>query len=58
VRYFTDGLILGSAEYVRGFVGAVQMERQRKRPPKVNALKGAAWGDMAVIRSLRRAVFS
>jgi hypothetical protein len=58
VRYFTDGAILGSAEYVRGFVGAVQRERERKHPLKVNPLKGAAWGDMAVIQSLRREIFS
>jgi len=58
VRYFTDGAILGSAEYVRGFVGAVQRERKRKHPFKVNPLKGAAWGDMAVLQSLRREVFS
>jgi len=58
IRYFTDGAILGSAEYVRGFVGAVQRERERKHPLKVNPLKGAAWGDMAVIQSLRREIFS
>ncbi|MGZ0656681.1 transposase [Coraliomargarita sp. W4R72] len=58
IRYFTEGAILGSAEYVHGFVAAVQVERKRKYPPKVNALKGAAWGDMAVIQSLRRRVFS
>ena len=58
VRYFTDGAILGSAEYVRGFVGAVQRERRRKFPPAVNPLKGAAWGDMAIIQNLRRDVFS
>lgn len=58
VRYFTEGAILGSAEYVRGFVGAVQRDRRRKHPPKVNPLKGAAWGDLAVLQSLRREVFS
>jgi hypothetical protein len=58
VRYFTDGAILGSAEYVRGFVDIVQRHARRKHPPKVNAAKGAAWGDMAVIQSLRRRVFS
>ena len=47
-----------SAEYVRGFVGAVQRERRRKFPPAVNPLKGAAWGDMAIIQNLRRDVFS
>jgi putative transposase len=36
VRYFTHGAILGSAEFVRGFIGAWQMERGRKHPPKVD----------------------
>ncbi|WP_244651340.1 MULTISPECIES: transposase [unclassified Lentimonas] len=57
VRYFTDGAILGSAEFVRGFTGAWQMERGRKHPPKVNAMKGSDWGDLAVIQGLRRQVF-
>jgi len=57
VRYFTDGAILGSAEYVRGFSGVWQLERGRKHPPKANPLKGADWGDLAVIRGLRRQVF-
>ncbi len=58
VRYFTDGAILGSAEYVRGFVDVLQVQARRKHPPKVNAVKGASWGDLSVIQSLRRQVFS
>ncbi|MFQ3224743.1 MAG: putative transposase [Lentimonas sp.] len=57
VRYFTDGAILGSAEYVRGFTGAWQMERGRKHPPKVNAMRGD-WGGLAVIQGLRKQVFA
>ncbi|MGJ8639266.1 MAG: transposase [Opitutaceae bacterium] len=57
VRYFTDGAILGSTEFVRGFTGAWQLERRRKHPPKVNQLKGSDWGDLAVIQGLRRHVF-
>ena len=57
VRYFTDGAILGSAEFVRGFTEAWQLERKRQYPPKVNALKGADWGDLAVIQGLRRQIF-
>jgi len=57
VRYFTDGAILGSAEFVRGFAGAWQLERGRKHPPKVNELRGADWGDLTVLRGLRRRVF-
>lgn len=58
IRYFTDGAILGSTEYVRGFLAAVERDQQRKRPSKVNPLKGANWGDLAVIQSLRREVFT
>jgi len=58
VRYFTDGAILGSQEYVRSFADAVQAERKRKRPLKANSMKGAAWGDLTVLQSLRREVFS
>ena len=57
VRYFTDGAIMGSAEFVHGFVGAWQRERERKYPPKVNSMKGTDWGDLAVIQGLRRQVF-
>ena len=58
VRYFTDGAILGSAEFVRGFTTAWQHDRGRKHPPKVNEMRGSAWGDLAVIQGLRRRVFS
>jgi len=57
VRYFSDGAILGSTEFVRGFAVAWQRERGRRHPPKVNAMKGTDWGDLAVIQGLRRQVF-
>lgn len=56
VRYFTDGVILGSAEFVHGFTDTWQMERQRKRAPKVNTMRGD-WGDLTVLRGLRKQVF-
>jgi hypothetical protein len=57
VRYFTDGAILGSAEFVRGLAGVWQIEGGRKYPQKVNAMRGSDWGDLSVIRGLRRRVF-
>ena len=57
VRYFTDGAILGSSEFVRGFVADWQRDRERKHPPKSNSMRGADWGDLAVIRGLRRKIF-
>jgi REP element-mobilizing transposase RayT len=58
VRYFTDGAILGSAAFVQGFADTWQQQRQRRHSPKVNALKGADWGDLTVIRGLRQRVFA
>jgi putative transposase len=58
VRYFTDGVILGTAEFVRGFADAWQQECGRKHAPKVNAMRGGKWGDLAVMRGLRRQIFT
>jgi hypothetical protein len=58
VRYFTDGAIFGSAEFVRGFSARWDNDRRRKYPQSVNVLRGAAWGDLAVIQRLRKQVFS
>ena len=57
VRYFTDGAILGSAEFVRGFSEVWQRERNRKYPPKISKISGTDWGDVSVIQSLRKQVF-
>ncbi|MFT4900788.1 MAG: putative transposase [Lentimonas sp.] len=57
VRYFTDGAIFGTKDFVEGFLGAIQMEKGRKRPPKVHAMKGADWGDLAVVKGMRSKVF-
>ena len=57
VRYFTDGAILGSAEFVHGLAGQWQAERGLKYPPKTRAVCGADWGDLSVVARLRRAVF-
>jgi len=57
VRYFTDGAILGSAEFVRSFTAQWQAERNRKHPPKAQPMEGADWGDLTVIRGIRRNVF-
>jgi REP element-mobilizing transposase RayT len=57
VRYFTDGAILGSEEFVRNVAGRWQVDRGRRHQPKVQAAGGADWGDLAVITPLRRCVF-
>ncbi len=57
VRYFTDGAILGSQEFVHGFAVNWRRDRGRRRPLQTRRLSGADWGDLAVIRGLRRQVF-
>jgi putative transposase len=57
VRYFSDGAILGSKEFVASFVDTWQRQKQRKFPPKVHAMRGGDWGGIAVIQGLRRRLF-
>ena len=52
VRYFTDGAILGSSEFVRRHAAGWQAGRGRAHPAR-----GAAWGDLAVVNAMRREVF-
>jgi putative transposase len=58
VRYFTEGAILGTSEFVLGFSKPWQMANRRQFQLRVNAMQGADWGDLAVIQNLRRQVFS
>ncbi|MEM1222131.1 MAG: transposase, partial [Verrucomicrobiota bacterium] len=58
VRYFTDGAILGSGEFVSGFAGLWQQEKQRKFPPKANPLQGSNWGDLSSIKGFRNRIFT
>ena len=55
VRYFSDGVALGTADFVGSVAGLWQSGR--KFPPEVTPLRGARWGDLAVLRTLRRRIF-
>jgi hypothetical protein len=57
VRYFTDGAILGSSEFVRSYATDWRAERGRTRPARPHAARGAAWRDLAVVNAMRRDVF-
>jgi hypothetical protein len=57
VRYFTDGAILGSQEFIRSYVESWQLEKKRKHPPKAHLLRGADWQGLATIQGLRKGVF-
>ena len=57
VRYFTDGAILGSREFVHSFVATWQKEKQRKFPPKPVSLPGADWEGLTAMQQVRRSAF-
>jgi putative transposase len=65
VRYFTDGAILGTKDYVHGFTEMWQREKGRKYPPKANVLCGADWAgaevangqELSCLQGLRKSVF-
>jgi len=57
VRYFTDGVILGSEDFVRNFAGSWQRDKRRKHRPKPIWLRGADWEGLTVMLPLRRQVF-
>jgi len=58
VRYFTDGAILGSAEFVRDAVRSTAWKKHRKRAPTTSPMKGATWDGLVVARNPRSSIFS
>lgn len=57
VRYFTDGAVLGSPEFVRAFSQHRQEGRVREVPETGYPLKGADWDGLVVMNPLRRKIF-
>ncbi len=59
VRYFCDGAVLGSAEFVEAVFEREQRLRQRfgeKRKSGARRMRGADWGDLRVLRDLQKEV--
>jgi REP element-mobilizing transposase RayT len=57
VRYFSDGAILGSREFVAAYTESWQKHKMRKYPPKIQDMTGGDWGGIAVIQAIRRQAF-
>lgn len=57
VRYFTDGAILGSTEFVRRFHADWQRGRKRAVPEAGHPMLGADWGGLSVAKGLKRGIF-
>jgi putative transposase len=59
VRYFADGAVLGSAEFVEEVFEREQRLRRRfgeKRKTGPRRMRGAEWGELRVLRDLRKDV--
>jgi hypothetical protein len=59
IRYFCDGAVLGSAEFVNGIFEREQALRKRfgeKRTSGARRMRGADWGDLRVLRDLQKDV--
>jgi REP element-mobilizing transposase RayT len=59
VRYFCDGAVLGSATFVEEVFEREQRVRRRfgeKRKTGARRMRGADWGDLRVLRDLRKDV--
>ena len=56
VRYFTDGVVLGSKKFVDDFFQNQRGEFGVKRTTGARRMKGAAWGELRVLRDLREGV--
>ena len=53
VRYFTDGAILGSPEFVDEVFEAERERFSAKRKTGSRRMRGADWGGLSTLRELR-----
>ena len=59
VRYFCDGAVLGTAQFVDGVFAREQALRKRfgeKRTTGARRMRGADWGELRVLRDLQKDV--
>lgn len=60
VRYFCDGAVLGTTGFIEEVFAREQALRQRfgeKRTSGARKMRGADWGELRVLRDLRKEVF-
>ncbi len=58
VRYFTDGVVLGSTDFVQCYLDRYRAALAARRRPVPRPLAGSDWRGLACLRGLRRKVFS
>jgi len=58
VRYFSDGVVLGSNEFVEKVCHKHRKEFGRKRKTGARSMRNGNWGDLCTMRDLRLRVIS
>lgn len=57
VRYFTDGVVLGSKEFVQSYFERYRNRFGVKRVDGPRLIRGSDWGELRCIRDLRKEAF-
>jgi hypothetical protein len=57
VRYFCDGLVFGTADFVEGVFQSTRDRFSPRRQTGPRKMRGAKWGDLRTMRDLRENVF-
>lgn len=57
VRYFKDGMVIGSREFVEQAIERYSEYQGRKRKSRPVKMKGGCWDGMYVFRGLRKKIF-
>ena len=58
VRYFTDGAVLGSNEFVEEQFETFRNHLSEKRKSDPRRMRGGDWGGLTVLRDLQKDVIS
>ena len=56
VRYFTDGVVIGSKEYVEEYFRRYYKKYVPKRKSGARKMKGGDWGGLMSLRDLQKDV--
>ena len=58
IRYFTEGAVLGSREFVQSHADAWKRSTERKHSPKPRLIKALGKEPLAVLKNLRGSAYS
>lgn len=57
IRYFSDGVVLGRTEYVEKIFERFRSQFGKRRRTGSREMRGGSWGELRVLRDLKKQVF-